>query len=524
MYECLSKLTWGFMSMQRIKKRQFLIVGLCTSFFAAAGHTFFEKKPEGVVYPAGFLKGVSLSFYQNGGHNYWKSLGCRPESNWTWFENEFKSRFVVERERAGGSSLRFCKSSPIDRGEKVGISSDGWAQMFDDIALIKKLNCNALCFDTPWTDLNPEKDVWNEEAFQFFDRYIDTLLENHIEPILTLYHWVHPHWFHELGAWEKEENISYFVRYAQEVFKRFGHKVKYWCTVNEPTVVSACGYILGTHAPGKKDYASLLRPFVKEGLLSPVPHNYDLAATVLGNLFKAHIESYEKIKSMPHGDKAKVSLIHQMASFSPHIKEGSSGLVLNPVSTRLAAHFNKLFAHQVFMDFFKTGCFKYEIPGGKSITFVDARAPKSLDFIGLDFYADTLFGPNPEGESGEQMTDMICWAVRPQSIYAAIKETSSLNVPIIITENGICDALDDRREQWIVGYNNAVAQAIADGYDVRGYCYWSLLDNFEWNMGHTKKFGLYAVDTLSDNPACKTRTLRKGAQVYRDYVKVAGLS
>ena len=512
--------------MNSIRQKYLLIslVFVFSLFSSETEHAFFKKNSDGVFYPAGFLKGVSYSCYQNGGHNYWKSLGYKPSSNWTWFENEFQSRFVIDREREQGASFRFCKSSPIDRGEKVGITSDGWRHMFDDIALIKDLNCNALCFDIPWTDVNPEKNVWNEEAFQLFDTYIDALLENNIEPVLTLYHWVHPRWFHDLGAWEKEENISYFVRYSQEVFKRYGHKVKYWCTVNEPTVVSVCGYVLGTHAPGKKDYASLLRPFVKDGLLSPFSHNYDLAAVVLGNLFKAHIEAYEKIKAMPHGNEALVSLIHQAAFFRPQVKTGVGGFFLNPLSKELAEYFNKIFAHKVFMDFFRTGCFTYDLPGGKSITFVDERAVKSLDFIGLDFYADMMFGPAPACERGEQMTDMIMWPIRPQAMYDAIKEMSSLQVPIIITENGICDAQDDRREKWIVGYSNAIAQAIADGYDVRGYCYWSLLDNFEWNMGHNKKFGLYAVDTLSDDPTSKTRTLRKGSQAYRDYVRVAGLS
>jgi beta-glucosidase len=502
----------------------FILFFSIVTFPLRAEHNFFEKRDNGVVYPAGFLKGVAFSFYQNGGHNYWETLGYRPKSNWTWFENTFQTRFLIDRERAGGVSLCFCESSPIDRGEKVGISSDGWRQMFDDIALIKNLNCNALCFDTPWADLNPEKDVWNEEAFQLFDQYIDALKANNIEPILTLYHWVHPLWFHELGGWEKEENIAYFVRYTQEVFKRYGHKVKYWCTINEPTVISACGYVLGSHSPGKKDQASLLRPFTKDVLLSQFSHNYETAAFVLGNLFKAHIETYAAIKSMPYGDKAMVSIIHQMENFNPHVKGGLQGCLFNPLSNRLAEYFERIFGHKMFMDFFKTGCFKYDIPGGRSITFEDKRAPKSLDFIGLDFYADVLFGPAPECENGEEMTDMIVWAVRPQSMYNAIKEISALNVPIIITENGICDAQDDKREKWIVGYNNAIAQAIADGYDVRGYCYWSLLDNFEWNMGHNKKFGLYEVDTLSNDPVCKKRTLRKGSEAYRDYVHVANFN
>src|SRR5579872_4969749 len=106
-----------------------------------ANHDFFVKKPEGVVYPQGFLKGVSSSTYQNGGHNYWSSLGYKPESNWTWFENDFRARFVIDRQREGGMSPLFSESCPINRGEMVGIAADGWNRMFDDIQLIKQLGC-----------------------------------------------------------------------------------------------------------------------------------------------------------------------------------------------------------------------------------------------------------------------------------------------------------------------------------------------------------------------------------------------
>lgn len=305
----------------------------------------------------------------------------------------------------------------------------------------------------------------------------------------------------------------------QEVFKRFGHKVSYWCTINEPTIISVCGYILGTHAPGKKDQAFILRPFLNSFLLSPFDQNYALAGTVLGNLFKAHIEAYSAIKDLPYGNKAQVSIVHQVAQFKAKQKIGLLGL-LNPISQNLANQFNKNFAHETFMNFFKTGHFKYVVPGQEPIRFYDSRAMNSLDFIGLNFYADVSFGPTPECKDSEEMTDMTIWAIRPQAMYRAIKEIVTLNVPIIITENGICDAKDDRREKFIISYSNAIKQALNDGYDIRGYCYWSLLDNYEWNMGHNKKFGLYAVDTLSNNSDQKSRILRKGAEAYRDYVHV----
>lgn len=449
-----------------------------------------------ITFPTGFLKGVAYSTYQNSGHHYWPSLKMQPESNWTRFENNHRQWFRIDRRKHWQTFLQ--SASPIDYGQKVGLSAHTWVHMFDDIKLMKDLGVNTVRFEVPWTDLNPQEGMWNEEAFALFDRYIDALRAEGIESMITLYHWVHPQWFSDKGGWEKSKNIHYFIDYCTEVFKRFGHKVHYWCTINEPTVISGCGYILGSHAPG-------------------IMNNYTKAGIVLGHLLKAHVRVYMTMKKMAHGDKAKICLVHQMALF-----DAAQWTYIKPleiISTMFARQFTRIFAHEVVLHFLKTGEFNYDV-GGKHISFIDKRAPKTIDFIGLNFYAPVTFAPWPTCNPGEIMTDMDVWPIRPQSLYDAIKTISVLNVPIIITENGIPDAKDDRRERWILGYTRALKKAVDDGYDVRGYYYWSLLDNFEWNMGHDKKFGLYEVDTASPDPAKKTRRLRDGAKAFRDYFKV----
>jgi beta-glucosidase len=480
----------------------------------ALNEPYFEKQEGGVELPAGFLKGVAYSTYQNSGHHYWPSLGYRPKSNWTFFENNHSKRFFIDRQgkRKRFPLIPFQSASPIDRGEKVGISADTWNHLFEDIQLMKDLGVNSLRFEFPWTDLNPGKGVWNEEAFALFDRYIDALIENGIEVVGTLYHWVHPRYFQKLGGWEKAKNSVYFVEYCREVFKRFGHKVHTWLTINEPTVVSACGYVLGSHAPGKQ---AIYVPGLSKVLRQTVPgyarwcrKGLTLAGRVLGNMLKAHCDVYEALKQMPHGDASKISLVHQMALF-----EGPS---YNPAISEMRA----MFANDVFINFFKTGQYYYPVDAAKGVRFSDSRAPKSLDFIGLNFYATVTLNPDPTCEKGETLTDMV-WAIRPHSMYEALKKIATLGVPIMITENGIPDAKDDRREKWIVGYMNALKRAIDEGIDVSGFFFWSLLDNFEWNMGHNKKFGLYAVDTLSNDPTKKERRLREGSKAYRDYVQVA---
>ncbi len=463
----------------------------------ALNKPYFIKDSEGVTFPKGFKKGVAYSMYQNGGHRYWPSLGYQPKSNWTWFENDHKQRFNIARRKS--SYIPGRAVSPIDFEQKVGLSALGWDHLFQDIQLMKELKINSLRFELPWTDLQPEKGVWNEQAFALFDRYIDELISNGITPMITLYHWVHPMWFHEMGGWEKEENISCFVAYCTEVFKRYGHKVDYWCTINEPTIVSVCGYILGSHAPGVKN-------------------DRMMAGHVLKHLLKAHVDVYEAIKGMKHGDRSQVCIVHQAGKFEPYIRD--CGNPLNRVSQLLSDQFNSDFAHNVVMYFFKTGIFYYRVSDDVYVYAEDQRATHSLDFLGLNFYASVTLGPWPIHHEGEVATDMP-WAIRPHSLYEALKEVAHLKVPIIITENGIPDAKDDRRAQWIIGYVNAAKKALDEGVDLRGFHYWSLLDNYEWNMGHDKKFGLYEVDTLSMNHNDKQRRLRVGAQVYRDYVSIA---
>lgn len=456
---------------------------------------FFKPKKDGITFPKGFLKGVGESTYQNGGHNFWPTLGYRPRSNWTWHEEECKTHFTLDRKREGGRSfLCLKKSSPIDRGERVGISADVWNRMHDDIKLMKKLGVNAIRFELPWTDINPEKGLFNEEALAYFDKYLDALIENGITPFIQLFWLVEPKWFFDLGGFEKEENIDYYVAYAKKVFERYGNKVHHWCSLSEPGVVSACGYILGTHPPAKRGC-------------------FRQAGQVLANLFKTHIQTYEALKAMPHGDKAQIGIVHQIMHFEPKNKN-------NRLHKGVSNFMNYVFCHDVIMKFFKDGEFEFKPMRGKPIRFTDKRAPDSFDFFGMSIYSRMTMGPAPTCRKGEIMQDMV-WSINPQSMYDAIKEAATLGKPIYVTENGFADAKDDRRPIGIVSYLNALKQAMDDGYDVRGYFHWSLLDNYEWNMGHDKKFGLFEVNTASPNPEDKERKARPSAKLYKEYVKIA---
>ena len=448
--------------------------------------TSLRCNDEPIVFKEGFIKGCALSSFQNGGALY-------GESNWTWFEKQ-EARFNAK------TIAPFHPVPTITYDQRVGSACQFFDRIFDDIALLKELGCNSLRFSVEWADIEPEEGEFNEDAFAFYERLIDALLENDIMPMVTLHHFVHPLWFENMGGFTQEENLPYFVRYCMNVFERFGDRVPFWCTINEPTVLGACGYVLGIHPPGKV-------------------FHFNTAGIVLRNLLQAHVNVYYALKNMPHGDEAQIGIVHQMLEFEPY--EHSVNLwfkqfrFANPLSIVAARLFNFAFGHSITKRFLKTGEFEYRAPllGINHYRYCP-EAPKSYDFIGLNFYSKVIINPSPTCYSDQVMTDME-YAIRPEAFYEALHEMAELNVPIYITENGIPDAQDLYRKDFILSYLGKVHQAIQEGVDIRGYYYWTLMDNYEWNEGYTQKFGLYEVDYETQE-----RTLREGAKTYRDLIRV----
>jgi len=248
------------------------------------------------------------------------------------------------------------------------------------------------------------------------------------------------------------------------------------------------------------------------GNFPPGVSDPQLAAKVLYNMMLAHTEVYKLFKSLPDGEKSKIGLVKNMMQFDAYHKWN----ILDQFIKYMAdANYN-----EVLLRLFKNGEFKFYMPGMVDFKREIPDAPKTLDFIGLNYYSHYAFkftgdideSLEPLPFPGEVMTDMD-YTIYPEGIYRAIKRISKLNKPIIITENGLADAKDDRREMFIDRSLYAVSKAIEDGYNVKGYYYWSLMDNFEWNYGYSKRFGLYKVDFKT-----KKRTLREGAKKYIEII------
>ena len=313
-----------------------------------------------------------------------------------------------------------------------------------------------------------------------------------------MHHFTEPVWFHDMGAFEKEENIDVFVSYSKFIFSEFSSKVKIWCTINEPSVYTTHGYFTGIFPPGKK--------------------NANIAVNVLKNLLQLHVEIYLALKDMPNGNDCQIGIVKNINQFEPYRRHSIMDWMVSLIN-------NQFFNNSV-INFFKTGVFKIRIPGLAWIKCYNKKAIGAMDFIGLNYYSHNhvkfKFDPKEFFElkflSKDTMTDMP-YTIYAEGFYRALHQISILNKPIIVTENGIADKKDKNRERYINEYLYALFRALEDGIDVRGYYYWSLLDNFEWAFGYDMKFGLYQVDFKTQK-----RILREGSKAYQKIVQDNALS
>jgi beta-glucosidase len=465
-----------------------LILLFLTAFADAATQSIYKRDSvdfdrlaiDELYFPQDFLFGFAIAEQQNSGAE------TLPDSNWSRFE---KTMYPDGRPHIQGN-------------QRSGKSCDHWNLYQTDIQLMKEdFNANAFRFSVDWSKIEPQEGVFSEEALSHYSEYVDALLNAGIKPMVTLHHFSHPIWFEDKGAFEKEENIAYFVRFSQKVFEFLGNRVPFWCTINEPTIYMFQGYL---------PLNCVFPPLKANGFFGSFP----LAVKVLRNMMQAHTEVYHTLKALPGGDKAQIGLVHQYLKF-----EGYT--FFNPAELFPGFLVNNLMINSV-IDFLKTGTFDYWWPWYFHETYT-APAGKVSDFVGLNYYSRALiemqfsrFTVTGGCKPWETMTDMP-YAIYPRGIYDALIHVAEIGLPIYITENGIADennTNDVRRVEWFRKYLKAVSLALEDGVDIRGYFCWTLTDNFEWDAGFSKKFGLYSV-----NYETFERKLKEGAHVYARVVK-----
>lgn len=396
----------------------------------------------------------------------------------------------------------FCaEPGRINDASNIHVACDHYHRFRDDVGLMQGLGLDAYRFSIAWARVQPSgKGPWNEAGFSFYDRLIDALLEAGIRPHVTLYHWDLPQALQEeFGGWESRQIVPLFADYAAEVARRFGDRVASIATLNEPWCVATLGYEVAQFAPGKKDRA--------------------LAMQVSHHLMMAHGAA---VKAMRTVTKTSLGVVlNHTPAFAAEVLESDRKAVRIDDGLNVRWYMDPIFRGQYPADILEH--LGDDAPAIEANDLALIHQP--LDFLGINFYTRSFISTQtpPKPAPGKQgFTDM-GWEIYPKALTQHLVRLSREYAPppIFITENGMANAdqvvdgriADVERIQYVSDHLKALAHAVELGVDVRGYFYWSLLDNFEWNSGYTKRFGLFHVDY-----ATQKRVAKDSALWYRDFI------
>jgi beta-glucosidase len=441
------------------------------------------------AFPDGFLWGVATSAHQiEGGFGE----GGRGESIW--------DRFAAT-------------PGNIADGSDASIACDHFHRWREDIELMRWLGIGAYRFSIAWPRVVPNGDgAVNRAGLDFYDALVNALLEADIQPFVTLYHWDLPQALQDQGGWSSRHTATAFAEYAEAVSQRLGDRVRYWATHNEPWCVTVLGHEEGHHAPGHRDPREALR----------VGHHVLLSHGMAAGVIRQHAPGAEVgiVLNLTPADAATESEADREAV--RRFDGGFNRWYLDPL-------FRARYPDDVIADRVRRG--HLDDPALPFVHDGDLQTIAApLDFLGVNYYSRVVVKAGGDGEPigvpvvpEDQLTDM-GWEVFPQGLHQLLRRIAREYQPpkIYITENGAAygdapDAsgliADSRRIDFLRHHLAAARRAIADGVPLHGYFTWSLLDNFEWGHGYTKRFGLYWVDY-----ATQERRPKHSAHWYRDVV------
>jgi beta-glucosidase len=438
-------------------------------------------------FPNGFLWGAATSAYQIEGSPL---VDGAAASNWHAFSHQ---------------------PGRIADGSTGDVACDHYRRAAEDVALMASLGLRAYRFSIAWSRVIPQGvGAVNPGGLAFYDRLVDDLLARGIEPMVTLHHWDLPLRLAEHGGWLSPDSPSWFAGYADAVFHALGDRVKLWITLNEPLVITHAGYIEGVHPPARCSPADALR------------------ATT--NLLLAHAQAVRAYRAAGrHAIGVTVNLeakypasdAEEDVASTQHAHAYMNRQFLDPLFTgRYPAEFDEIFGEAVV-----AGCAR---------GLEQARQP--IDFLGVNYYsrevvrarpATQLRRLPPERIPGAEYTDMD-WEVYPCGLDDILQWVTRTygRLPLYVTENGAAfsdppprdNIVDDpRRVAYLRDHLRAAASAIDAGVDLRGYFVWSLLDNFEWTLGYSRRFGIVHVDY-----ATQRRTPKQSARFYADVIRSNG--
>jgi beta-glucosidase len=407
---------------------------------------------------------------------------------------------------------RFCRvPGAIVNGDTGDVACDHYHRFESDLDLMAELGLECYRFSIAWPRVQPDgRGPANAAGLSFYRRLTEGLLDRGIEPIATLYHWDLPQALQDAGGWGERDTAYRFAEYAGLVADALGDEVSQWITHNEPWVVAFLGYAHGTKAPGVRHWPTALR----------ASHH----------LLLSHGLALERMRASL-GELAEVGIALNQFPVRP----AGPGEADRDAARRMDGHLNRWFLDPLLRGSYPAdmiACYEALYGPPDSIRDGDLEViRRPIDFLGVNYYnpqriaaAPTELPLQARQVPGLPPTTAMGWEVDPNGLHDVLlrlrRDYGPL--PVYITENGASfddppatngHVDDPERTAYLQGHLAALARAIADGADVRRYCVWSLLDNFEWEEGYDKRFGIVHVDFDS-----QVRVPKRSALWYRDFI------
>lgn len=416
-----------------------------------------NENQDSKIFPKHFFWGASTAGHQVEGDNY---------NQWTvWELAHAKELAQTAHQRLNWlPNWEKIKPQAEEPGNYIsGVAVDHYRRYKDDFGLLEQLNLGAFRFSIEWSRIEPEEGKWNEKEIAHYKEYIQELRRRKIEPFLNLWHWTVPVWFAEKGGFENKKNLKYFDRFIAKVGQELVNDVQYVITLNEPNNYASIGYLIGRWPPNKT---------------SPL-----LFTKVYWNLAQAHKRAYKILKNQK--PTLQIGCAPNLANIQA--KRPHNGI------DEIATKWMRFFWNWWFLK----------------------RIRRHQDFIGVNYYFSDYYTGFGKRKNPRVPLNDIGFYMEPEGIYPLLLRVwARFKKPIFITENGLADADDNYRRWWIEETIVAMERAISEGVDLRGYFHWSLLDNFEWDMGWWPKFGLVEVDRKT-----MKRTIRPSAKWFAQRIK-----
>ena len=401
-------------------------------------------------------------------------------------------------------------------GDTGDIACDSYHRWRDDVRLLAELGVDAYRFSVAWPRVFPTGYGYQSAAgLDYYESLVDALLEAGIRPFITLYHWDLPQALQDRGGWENRDTPFYFADYADRVASRLGDRCRDWITLNEPWVAAHQGHESGLHAPGVRSLGAALQ--------------------AAHHLLLAHGLALPRLRDVSPQSRIGITL-----NLSP-VHAASDRATDQDAATRADGYYNRWYLEPLFQGIYPADLWEAyadseadPAKGGRALAFAAGSEPPlglcpymeesdleliaaEFDFLGVNYYFRTIVAagdkhrvlgfrrwPVPEGDSPMPQTAM-GWEVYPAGMSELLQRLHRDYgpIPLYVTENGAAfeDVPDDaglvddsQRISYLREHLESLTEARASGADVRGYFVWSLLDNFEWALGYSKRFGLVRVD------------------------------